>query len=82
MAGKEGYDKVGQFNPYITRTDSGISVSPGAVYSEKDAWVKGPMETGKLYITKPYLYPVNGEKVLMVSIGVPMYNNNQYIGVA
>ncbi|WP_419767701.1 methyl-accepting chemotaxis protein [Arcobacter sp.] len=82
LAGKEGYDKVGQFNPYITRTDSGISVSPGAVYSEKDAWIKGPMESGKLYITKPYLYPVNGEKVLMVSIGVPMYNNNQYIGVA
>ncbi|WP_428024329.1 methyl-accepting chemotaxis protein [Arcobacter sp.] len=82
LAGKEGYDKTGQFNPYVTRTDVGITISPGAVYSENDEWVKGPMDSGKIYITKPYLYPVNGVKVLMVSIGTPIYNNNQYVGVA
>ena len=82
MAGKEGYDKAGQFNPYIVKSGSDIKVTAGAVYSENDEWIKGPKEAGKTYITKPYLYPVDGKKVLMVSVGVPIYNNGKYIGVA
>ena len=79
-AGKGQYDKTGQFNPYIARSNSQIVINPGSIYDENLEWVKGPMQTGKTYITKPYLYPVDGVKVLMSTVAIPLYHNGEFLG--
>ncbi len=80
-AGKGSYDIEGQFNPYIATSKSGIVISPGEVYNEELEWVKGAIDDGKTHITKPYSYPVDGVDVLMSTISIPLYHNNQLIGV-
>ncbi|RXJ55439.1 methyl-accepting chemotaxis protein [Candidatus Marinarcus aquaticus] len=78
---QNGYDKFGQFNPYIVKSNTGIKVQAGAPYNEEDAWIGGPKKAGKTYITEPYLYDVDGQKVLMATIGIPLYHNGEYFGV-
>ena len=80
--GENGYDKVGQFNPYVVKSVGEIKVQAGAPYNEEDAWVGGPKNAGKTFITKPYLYEVDGQQVLMATIGIPMYHNGKYFGVS
>jgi methyl-accepting chemotaxis protein len=79
-AGKGSYDKTGQFNPYIAKSNSKIIINPGSPYSEDLEWVKGPKQSGTTYITKPYLYPVDGVKVLMSTVAIPIYHNGEFIG--
>ncbi|WP_419771139.1 MAG: methyl-accepting chemotaxis protein [Candidatus Marinarcus sp.] len=78
---QNGYDKSGQFNPYIIKSKGSIKIQTGALYNEEDDWVGGPKKAGKTYITEPYLYDVDGQKVLMTTIGIPMYHNGEYFGV-
>lgn len=56
----EGYDKTGQFNPYVVKSNGTHKVQVGSIYSEETEWIGGPKRTGKDYVTKPYLYPVDG----------------------
>ena len=79
-AGKGSYDKTGQFNPYITKSGSNIKITPGSPYGEDLEWIKGPMDSKNTYITKPYLYPVEGVEVLMSTVAIPMYHNGEFIG--
>jgi len=79
-AGKGRYDKTGQFNPYIAKSNSKIIINPGSIYSEDLEWVKGPKNSGTTYITKPYMYPVDGVKVLMSTVAIPIYHNDTFIG--
>jgi len=77
---QKGYKKDGSFFPYVIRSKGDIVVDTGAGFNEKDEWTYGPMKAGKAYITKPYIYPVDGKDVLMATVGVPMYHNGQFIG--
>ena len=77
---KRWYDKTGQFNPYIAKAGDKITINPGSQYGENLEWVKGPMDSGKTYITTPYMYPIDGVEVLMSTVAVPMYNNGEFIG--
>ena len=79
-AGSGSYDKTGQFNPYIAKSGTQITIAPGSAYNEELEWVKGPMQSKKTYITLPYLYPVNGVEVLMSTVAIPMYKDGQFIG--
>ncbi len=81
LKGQNGYDNFGQFNPYIIKSKGEIKIQTGTPYNEEDAWVGGPKKAGKTYITKPYLFDVDGQKVLMTTIGIPMYHNGTYFGV-
>ncbi|PHO14218.1 chemotaxis protein [Malaciobacter marinus] len=76
----EGHDKTGQFNPYVVRGDGTYKIQTGSVYNEQTEWIGGPKRTGKDYITKPYLYPVNGVEVLMTTLAVPMYFKGEFLG--
>ncbi len=78
--GSGSYDKTGQFNPYIAKSGSKITIAPGSSYNENLEWVKGPRESKKTYITLPYLYPVDGVEVLMSTVAIPMYKNGEFIG--
>jgi len=77
---RKWYDKSGQFNPYIAKSGSKITIAPGSQYGEDLEWVKGPMQSGKTYITKPYMYPVDGVEVLMSTVAIPMYHKGEFIG--
>lgn len=79
---KNAYDKDGQFHPYVVRVNGGFKYQPGSPYNEKDGWIGGPKKAGKPYITKPYIYPVDGKDVLLTSICIPMYKDGKFIGAA
>ncbi|RXK14430.1 chemotaxis protein [Halarcobacter mediterraneus] len=79
---KSWYTEDNEFSPYITRGEGGkVILQSSSTYNEENAWVKGPKESGKLFITKPYLYPVNGKDVLMSTVAIPLYKNGTYVGV-
>jgi len=77
---KNWYAKDGSFSPYITRGKEGIIVDPGSSYNEENGWIKGPKDTGKLFITKPYVYPVAGVDTLMTTIAMPLYKDGEFAG--
>jgi len=74
-----GYDESGQFTPYVARSKDGYVVDT-IPYDEKNEWIGGPKKAGKDYITKPYFYPIDGVEVLMTTIAIPMYSNNEFLG--
>ena len=78
---KNWYTTNGEFNPYVTRSKSGIIVQLGSQYNEDNIWIKGPKEAGKEFITKPYIYPIDGVDTLMTTVGVPLFKDNKYVGV-
>ena len=80
LKGKNGYDKTGQFNPYVVNSNGNFIVQSGSVYNEELEWIGGPMKAGKDYVTAPYLFPVDGVEVLMTTIAIPMYQNGSFIG--
>ena len=75
----KGYDQSGQFTPYVARSKDGYVVDT-IPYDEKNEWIGGPKKAGKDYITKPYFYPIDGVDVLMTTIAIPMYSNNEFLG--
>jgi len=74
-----GYDESGQFTPYVARSKDGYVVDT-IPYDEKNEWIGGPKKAEKDYITKPYFYPIDGVEVLMTTIAIPMYSNNEFLG--
>jgi len=79
-AGSGNYDITGQFNPYIVKSNSKIVVSPGAVYDDELEWVKGTKTNKGPFITKPYIYPLDGVDTLMTTFATPLYHNGEFIG--
>jgi len=75
------YANNGEFSPYITRGKEGIIVQKGADYNEENAWIKGPKEANKEFITKPYIYPIAGVDTLMTTVAIPLYKDGKYAGV-
>ncbi|QKF81904.1 methyl-accepting chemotaxis protein [Halarcobacter ebronensis] len=78
---KNWYTEKGEFNPYVTRSKSKIIVQLGSEYNEENIWIKGPKEAGKLFITKPYVYKIDGVDTLMLTVAAPLYKNGEYVGV-
>ena len=79
-AGSGRYDKTGQFNPYIAKSGDKVTINPGSAYNETLEWIEGPLKSGHDYITTPYLYPVDGVKILMSTVAIPMYFEGEFIG--
>ena len=75
------YAQNGEFSPYVTRSKGNIILQKGSNYNEENSWIKGPKNAGKTFITKPYIYKIDGVDILMSTIGIPIYKNGQYIGV-
>ena len=74
-------DNSGRFLPYFSKDASGkLNVAPLTDYNGAD-WYEKPKSLKKTYITKPYEYEVNGEKVQMVTISNIVELNGKYIGV-
>ncbi|GAU75877.1 methyl-accepting chemotaxis protein [Fusibacter sp. 3D3] len=79
-----GSDEQGRFLPYITLSDGKNPVVEPLVGYDIPGdgdWYILPMQTGESIVTEPYLYPVNGEEVLMFTISYPIKMDGKPIGV-
>lgn len=81
---KLGHDKTGRFVPYWNRSGSDIHLVPLVDYNNPGAgdYYLLAKNSGKQVILNPYKYEVNGQKVLMTSVVVPIKINGKVVGVA
>lgn len=87
-----GADATGRFLPYWTRgADGKIAIQPLVEYESRDThpngvikggWYLGPKETGHDSVLGPLPYVVQGKKVFLATISVPMKIDNKFVGVA
>ena len=83
LANKKHHDKNGRFAPYVVRSKGNIVFSAGSAEDINAAWVDIPRKKNKEYVTDPYFYEFNGEKTFIVSISIPIYDQDKnFIGVA
>lgn len=79
-----GSDKEGRFLPYLYADGAGqIVVEPVVGYDVPGDgdWYLQPQKSGQPVITEPYLYPINGKDVLMITISYPITVDNKFLGV-
>ncbi len=74
------YDNLGIFHPFISKSKNGFEIVSGAPYDESKGWIKGPKDAGKTFITAPYFWEIAGVNQLLVSVTVPMYKDDEFIG--
>ena len=80
----KGHDKTGRFIPYWTWENDQVSLIASDDYElpgEND-YYQIAKRTGKEIILDPYYYQINGKKVLMTTIVVPIKKNDKVIGAA
>lgn len=74
----EMYDE-GKFTSYVYWEDDNIEVvALKNIYTE--AWYTIPKKSRKISIIEPYYYELNGEKILMTSIMLPIIINRKFMG--
>jgi methyl-accepting chemotaxis protein len=82
-----GHDKTGRFIPYWTRDAQGIGVLEPLVNYEIEGKDKGdyyllPKKSKKECILNPFIYPVQGQEVLLTTFSIPMFNQQgDFIGI-
>lgn len=87
----EGHDASGRFIPYWSRNDAGnIALEPLVDYENQDKHSNGvrkgdyyllPREKKQECATDPYLYPIQGKEVRMISLTVPIMTGNTFHGI-
>jgi len=83
FAGREGLDATGRVNSYWHRNGSAIQVEPNVNFETPgvgDFYVL-PRQRKQETIIEPYFYEVNGTKVLMTSLVVPVMRDGRFLGV-
>jgi methyl-accepting chemotaxis protein len=80
-----GSNEEGRFLPYIYKNQDGtMGVEPLTGYDvEGDGdWYLIPQKSKRPILTEPYIYPVNGQDILMITISYPVISRNgQFLGV-
>jgi methyl-accepting chemotaxis protein len=70
-------DKSGRFVPYFFNQKNGEVGTEALIMTVEagiESWYLSPLEQNKDVLTEPYVYPVEGEDVLMATISVPVRN--------
>ncbi len=91
--GKDGNNAVtGRFTPYWTRDQNGhIAVQPLVEYDTMDrhpngvlkgGWYIGPKKNHKESVLDPFPYIVQGKRVWLTTLSVPILVNGKFYGVA
>jgi methyl-accepting chemotaxis protein len=82
---KPGHDATGRFVPYFNHgSDGKPHLEPLVDYTKEglgDYYII-PQRTREECVIEPFLYPVNGQEVLMTSLMVPIIHNGNFLGVA
>ena len=76
----KGYDETGRFLRYWYKESVGTNVELLKDADTSDWYIK-PVKEGKKVMVEPYEYDINGRKVLMTTIAVPIIFNNQRVGM-
>lgn len=79
-----GSNAEGRFLPYMYENASGKIVTETLVGYDQPGdgdWYLVPKQTKDAIITEPYLYPLNGEEILMFTVSYPVIVNSQFAGV-
>lgn len=84
FSNSKGSDATGRFVPYYSWEQGKISLSPLVGYTTPGAgdFYLVPKARGKETMVEPYLYPIDGEQVLMTSAVVPITLGGKFVGVA
>ena len=73
-----------RFIPYLIKDGSGAKIQPLEGYDDERAadWYRIPKKDRKAVLTEPYEYEVNGKKVLMTTLSVPLKDaSGSFMGV-
>jgi len=84
-ADSEGHDNTGRFIPYWSRGKNGeIRLEPSIGYDEEGIgdYYQLSKKTKVECITEPYLYPIQGENVLIISLVAPVIADGKFYGIA
>jgi methyl-accepting chemotaxis protein len=80
--GRKEFAENGMFIPYASRDGNGIVVLPAYDDTTDMTWYNKPKELRGTYITEPTVYNVNGKDVSMVSLAIPILDDNgKFLGV-
>ncbi|WP_413584912.1 methyl-accepting chemotaxis protein [Bdellovibrio sp. HCB274] len=84
FANTPGYDSTGRFIPYLSYADGKANLAPLVDYEKPGAgdYYLVPKARGKETMVEPYLYPIDGQQVLMTSAVVPIFIDGKVAGVA
>ena len=79
------YDATGRAMPYYSRDAAGgVHIEP-IVFQDKphaNDWYDIPKNSGRIFLTEPHTYPINGKDVPMASINMPIMAKGTFHGVA
>jgi methyl-accepting chemotaxis protein len=79
----QGHDETGRFIPYWVRSGGHIIQEPLLDYEVEgigDYYLR-PKHTGKEAMLDPYVYPIDGQDVLMTSLVVPIIVDGKFYGI-
>jgi len=92
QVGQQGSDEDGRFAPYVYRTADAaenLDILIGLENQERDAngvrageYYLCPKETRKDCLIDPYIYPVDGQDVLLTSLVTPIIKGDKFLGIA
>jgi len=80
----EGHNETGMFIPYVYSVgDNSINLESLVGYDieGEGEYYLTPKKTKLETVTGPYLYPINGVDVLMITLTVPLLKNHEFIGI-
>lgn len=87
----QGSDSLGRFLPYVVRTDTGFVIEPleGLEDASRDEngirageYYLCPKDLNASCVIDPFLYPIDGEQVLLTSLVAPVMRDGQFIGIS
>lgn len=77
-----GSDAHGRFTPYYVRNEGTIILEvPSADDGYGADYYSVPRSTNIEYLSEPYLYPVQGKEMFMITTSVPIIVNGTFLGV-
>lgn len=70
----------GYVAPYVYRSGEGLA-NMEIPRVEQEAFYKRPHSEGRLVVMEPFLYPVDGEEILMTTVAAPLVRDGSTVGV-
>lgn len=79
----KAHDKTGRFIPWWYKNGNKVDVEKLVDYEKPGAgdWYLEPKKSLQQVLSEPYLYPLDGKNILMVTISQPILENGKFIGL-
>ncbi|MFV3077132.1 methyl-accepting chemotaxis protein [Niveispirillum fermenti] len=82
--GVPGADAAGRFVPYFFRGADGTIGTESLVMTVEAGikeWYLDPLAANRTMLTVPYLYPIEGKEVLLVTVSTPIRRDGRPVGI-